>query len=232
MTLTTLTTMLLAAAAASTAGTVPPESRSAPFHGMVNVAEDGRLRVERIEGVSGALADAVRSQLETRPAKPAVRDGRAVAMQAPVAGRVVLTPAGDDFDVSIDGVTLRPAAISRVPVLYPVEFLRNERAGWVEVEFALDAGGAPVDITAIGTSHAGFSKALTQPLKRWRFSTDAVEVGRRFRLAARFGTDAKQPTPDFQCPVDPAYPHFDGPDGCVDTVSIHGSRVRRHEVHL
>lgn len=225
MTLTMLTTMLLAAA--STTGTAPPEPRSVPFHGVVNVAEDGQLRVERVEGVSGALADAVRSQLEARSAKPALRDGRPIAMQAPVAGRVVLTPAGDAIDIAIDGVTLQPGVTTRAPVSYPVELMRDEQAGWAEMEFTLDAEGAPVGISTVAASHAGFAKAMHRPLQHWRFSTAAVEPGRRLRITARFRTDTKHPTPAFECTLDAAYPHLDGQDGCVDALTIHGSRVRR-----
>lgn len=223
--------LLLALLAASSmtpdARAASPDVRRATFHGVADVAIDGRIRITRIEGVDGVFADAVRSQVEARRATPASRDGRAVAMATPFSGSVALTPKGEDVDVAIDQLALHPAPLKRVPIAYPVEAMRSERAGWIEVEFALDEQGAPVALDVIHASHLDFAKATMKPLQAWRFATAAVEPGRRFRIAFSYATDAKRPTPSFQCAVDLAHPHLDGQDGCADRISIHGSRIRR-----
>ena len=226
--MTAISRHLLAIALAVTpVALVAAEAKRGAFTGVVHVAEDGHVRVESIDGVSGALANAVRSQLESRRAIPAVRDGRPAATTAPVSGSVVLTPSGEDYDIALDHVGLQPSPTRRVPFVYPVEALRDQRAGWVEVEFALDPKGAPTDVRIVQASHPSFAKALGKPLSQWRYATAGSEPGRRYRITAAFRTDAKHPTPAFECPADPAFARLDGQPGCTDGVTIHGSRVRR-----
>lgn len=226
--MTSISRLLLAATLAAVPAMLPAtEPRRGQFTGMAHVADDGRIRVESLGGVAGTLADAVRAQLEARRAIPAMRDGHAVATVAPVSGAVVLTPDGEHYAVALDDVGLQPAPARRTPLSYPVESMREERAGWVELDFALDADGAPVDVRVVHASHPSFAKATTRAFAAWRFATAGAEPGRRYRFAASFETDSTKPTPAFACTVDAAYARLEGQPGCVDEVSVHGSRVRR-----
>lgn len=226
MTLAPRLLLAIALAALSTA-LHANEPRRGAFTGTVHVAGDGRIRVESLEGVTGTLADAVRAQLEALRAIPATRDGHAVPTVAPVSGSVLLTPNGDHYDLALQGPGLLPGAIRRSPLAYPPESVREERAGWVELDFALDPDGAPVDVRVVHASHPGFARATMRAFAGWRFATAGTEPGRRYRFAASFETDAMKPTPAFECPTDAAYAHLGDQPACVDSVSVHGSRVTR-----
>lgn len=203
------------------------EAMRGQFTGVVYVGEDGGLRVEALGGVEGALAVAVRSQLEALRATPAVRGGRAVAGTAPVSGTVELSPSGDQYQVGLRAVSLQPGATHRAAPLYPVDAIRNDRAGWVELEFGLDDAGVPADVRTVFATDVGFDRAATRALAEWRFATAGTAPGRRYRLAVSFRTDTKQPATVFQCPADAAYARLDTQPACLDEVSVHGSRVRR-----
>ena len=212
---------------ATAAGSTTELPRQLSFHGVADVGADGRIDVRRIEGVDGALAAAVRSQLEARRATPAQREGHAVATSSPFSGSVALTVRGEQTDVAVDRFALQPAAVKYAAISYPVESMRSERAGWVEVQFTLDGAGAPIGIEVVEASHPDFGKAVRNALPKWRFATDAVEPGRRLRVTATFQAHDNRATPAFACPLDTAYAHVDGQDGCADTVSVHGSVVVR-----
>ena len=206
----------------------PEDAKRAAFRGVVEVDAQGGVRVEQLDGVGGALADAVRSQLQAHRALPAQRGGQPVPARAPVSGSVVLTPEGQSYAVGLDAIAFAPAALRRVPIVYPIEAMREERAGWIEVDFGLAADGAPTDLRVVRSSHRAFVKAVEKSLPSWRFSTAAVEPGRRFRLGVTFRTDTAQPTPAFECAADAAHPRFDDRPACADIIHVHGSRVARH----
>lgn len=203
------------------------DERRGHFHGSVQVAEDGALRVERLDGVSGALAQAVRSQLEARRALPATREGRPVASVAPLTGSVRLVPEGEQYMVALEHVALNPAPVQRAPISYPADALRENRTGTVQVEFALSADGTPVDVVVLESSHRYFTQAVTRTLGKWRYATVGMEPGRRFRMGVAFGTESRRPDADFACTADTAHARFEDEAPCIDVVTVTGSRVQR-----
>lgn len=218
---------LLTVSVATVGAAAEPGPLSARFRGVVDVSPQGTLRVQHVDGVQGALATAVRSQIETLRAEPAVRGGITTGTSTAFHGEVLLTPRGEQYDIALERIWLLPAAITRAPVLYPVDALRDARAGWVEAEFGLDASGAPDALATPRATHPHFAKAVSKALASWRFATAGVEPGRRFRLLVTFRTDTLRAEAPSGCEADPTHARLATGDGCVDRVDVEGSRVRR-----
>lgn len=221
----------LVALAADAAGEEP---RFADFHGTVDVAADGTIRVERLEGVQGALATAVRSQIEARRAIPAESNGVATFARAPLSGRVTVRPNGERLDVLVDTVRLQPSPTRRLPLNYPIDAIREGRAGWVEVEFALDGKGKPIDLRTVQASQPDFAKATLPVVAKWRFDPPDPVVGTRWRVGVTFqiqdhdsGRVLTGVTPAFECVVASTMPRMSDAPECADQVIVSGSRVRR-----
>jgi len=197
----------------------------------VTVSADGRAEIGEIQGISGALATAVRSQLQVRKFLPGQRNGVPVSGTARLSGEVLLTPAGsDDYVVRLEDVTLaaRPRLLKAAAPLYPPAMFKEGTSATVEMALRIGTDGRVKEARTLSASHRQFEEAVRKALPAWRFEPGTSEV--MVTLPVWFHTDFGRkplPTPQFKCVVDVALPRIEGQSGCIDRVEVQASRVRR-----
>lgn len=201
------------------------------FTAHVSVAADGHATVSNLAGPKGALAKAVALRLDEIRFVPARRNGTPVAAEAPLSGRVILTPVGtDDYDISLRGVTTRPAWKEGRPPDFPPDQLRaGQGQGMVELRVTVNQRGHVSDALTVASTHGSFEQAVRRVITRWRFAPRPTETTvvvpvifteYRSRAAADF-------KPQFLCVPDETRPNVEGDTGCADRIEVFGMRVWR-----
>lgn len=200
------------------------------FSARVSVAADGRATVSDVVGPKGALAQVVASRLAEIRFVPAKRNGTPVAAEAPLHGRVVLTPVGtDDYDVSVQDVTTRPLLETARPPDYPPDRIRAGAPGAVEVRVRVDAQGRVSDAVTVSSTHASFEQSVRRVATQWRFAPQFAETTVVVPVVfseyqSRKAADFK---PQFLCLPDETRPNVEGDTGCTDRIEVVGMRVLR-----
>ncbi|WP_157474963.1 TonB family protein [Lysobacter sp. Root494] len=220
---------LIASSASSFAFAADDGAKAVFFTARVSVAADGHATVSDLVGPKGALAQVVVSRLAKIRFVPARRNGMPVAAEAPLHGRIVLTPVGtDDFDVSVRDVTTRPVWEKAQPPNYPPDRIRVGQPGAVEMRVRIDAQGRVSDAVMLSSTDASFEHAVRRVATQWRFAPQLVEttvvVPVVFRDQSKAAAAFK---PQFLCLPDETRPNVEGDTGCTDRLEVFGARVRR-----
>lgn len=205
-------------------------SKAVFFTARVSVAVDGRATVSDLAGPKGALAQVVATKLAEIRFVPARRNGTPFAAEAPLHGRVVLTPVGtDDYSVSMRDVTTRPFWKAARPPDYPPDRVRAGQSGAVEVRVRVDARGRISDVVTVSSTHTSFEQAVRRVTMQWRFAPQPSETtvvvpvvfsDQQSKSAATF-------KPQFLCAQDETRPNVQGDTGCTDRLEVTGMRIRR-----
>jgi TonB family protein len=210
------------------------DSRRGWFTAPVTVAADGRAEIGTIEGVSGRLADAVRSRLVTRRFVPAQKDGVPVSSTSQLQGTVLLTPAqGDAYAVGLEHVMLLqgPLALKLDPPSFPPQMYKERVSASVELALRVGSDGRVEEVRTINASHPEFDAAVRKAVRRWRFKpSPASPAGGAWVTVpvwfhTGFGRQAPFP-PQFKCEPDLSYARIEGQNGCMDMIVVTASRVR------
>ena len=141
----------------------------------------------------GGIDPVVVPPLDVPLARPAVERPRAFAA-LDVADlpfqRTPLAAPPAPADAASLGTTpsrLEAIAIETIAPEYPRRAAIAGMEGQVVLSFRIDASGTARNIrVASATGDAAFAQAATSALRRWRFSTDAIEPGQRFAQTFEF----------------------------------------------
>jgi TonB family protein len=224
--------LALAMPAASRAAEPSVEALHAFFSAPVTIRATGQAEVGPVSGVHGSLAEAVRTKLMQVEIVPARIGGAAVDARMVMDGRAVLTPIdGGTYALALEGVMLMPPGAVQdvlVPPRFPAEMFTRGLEGSVELELTVDGAGRIVDMRTVSSTHAAFETAVRAAGKRWKFKASG-DVARFsmpfvFRLAEK-GSPPLQPK--FECALAAGQAHVVGQNGCLPTIEVTGSRVRR-----
>lgn len=205
-------------------------AKALAFTARVSVAADGRAMVSDVVGPKGTLAQVVASRLAGIRFVPAKRNGTPFAAEAPLHGRVVLTPVGtDDYDVSVRDVTTRPFWKSARPPDYPPDRIRAGGPGAVEIRVRVDVQGRVSEVVTVSSTHASFEQSVRRVATQWRFAPQPAETTVVVPVVfgeypSRAAADFK---PSFLCVPDETRPNVEGDTGCAHRLEVSGMRVRR-----
>jgi len=217
--------LLVATAAMATAVYAAGSPMQGSFTSQVTVHPDGHAEMGAVEGVTGALQAAVRTQLQSMRFVPAKVGGVVMASNVQLEGTVRLTPSGsDDYLVTLANVRLMPAGLrlkTLTPPLYPPEMFRHDRDGFVELALRIGTDGRIKEATTVQRSDPAFETAVRSRMKPWRFEPLASEAV--VSLPIWFYLERnKQPAtlPAFKCSVPVEQAHVEGQSGCLDRIEV------------
>lgn len=219
--------LALCLAAATTGQAASPDrGLQGTFSAPVTVAADGRATIGQIDGIQGALATAVRSQLAAMRFVPARVGDSAVDVRSHLVGGVLLEPRGDgEFDVRLQGVALAPRLVRVQTPRYPPTRLRQGASDLVELLVRVGADGRIEAVRTVASTHRDVEKAVRQVLPRWRFEpmadVEAIEVVVPVWFHAG-SADVAPPT--FTCARVPGQAYAEDQSGCMDLIEVFGSR--------
>ena len=191
----------------------------------IMIGADGTASIGELKGATGALSEAAREALARARYLPARRDGSPVASGTHVTAILVLTPAGaDDYSISLKDINLAPAGLTVAPPRYPVDMVRGNRSGDVELRLRIGVDGKPVYLRTVSSSHQAFEKAAIASMKQWKFEPQQVagqpvevEVSQPVRFFPRGQPPA---APSFECAWDEARPRWEKQTGCLNAVEV------------
>ncbi|WP_457096384.1 TonB family protein [Lysobacter sp. P5_B9] len=216
--------------ASATVAAGDEQERYVAFSAHISVAADGRATIGELTGPTGALAQAIEARLAETRFAPAKQDGAPVVADALVHGRAVLVPVNaDEYEISLRGLTTRPAFRSASVPIYAPDRVRAGASGTVELLVHIDARGHVRDTTVVSSSHPSFTQSVLSASKPWHFGPQvgdiSVVVPIIFRNASfPRGNSAK---PKFECALDESRPNVVGDTGCTDFIEVVGTQIRR-----
>jgi TonB family protein len=222
---------MVAACALAVAGEPKEEPRSIYVTAPIEVAADGHAEIGEFEGASPPLAQLARTLLSRQRYLPAKRAGVPVPSRSHVAAILMLTPAGERFEVSLGSVRVGPRAQKWRRPDYSPDVAR--RSGIVErmvlLRIQVNEEGRPVASTVVTPTERIFERDAIKTVRDWRFDPlliagkpAAYEVIQPFW----FHEYRKGKLPAFQCPANDSIPRADAQDGCQEAVEVTGVWVR------
>lgn len=193
------------------------------FTAKVTVDAEGHVAVREITGLTGVLADEVRSQLAASRFLPALRHGLPAATTVPVDGEVVITPVENSrYAVRLSETRVAPQLNTADPPRYPATRYRTGASGTVELRLRVGPNGRILDVKAVSSSHPDYEAAVRSALKRWRFAPlpeglPEMTVGLPvwFRVEGR---DVRKPA--FECASDATAARVEDQSGCLDMIEV------------
>ena len=216
--------ILVAWLAALPAAAADDPPRRMAFSAPVTVAADGRAEVGPVEGIQGPLADVVRTELARLPYIQANHGGEPIASTVLVDGDVVLVPAGDEFEVFIEGLETQPRLIDWRPADYTAPLLRSRQGGTIALVLQVGADGHVHGSTVAHGKNSHIIAAAREAVADWRFQPP-VE-GQGFEVGAAFwfhGSWETPSLPDIPCTVPPQGAHLPDDDGCLRITETTGA---------
>jgi len=195
------------------------------IHAPIEIAADGTAQIGELKGVSGALSGMAKQVLVKSRFLPARRNGAAVASSTHVTAILVLTPVGtDDYSISLKDINLAPTGITVAPPRYPVDMVRGNRSGDVELRLRIGIDGKPLYLRTVSSSDQAFEKAAIASMKRWKFEPQQIAgqpVEVEVSQPVRFFPGGHPPAArSFECAWDEARPRWEKQTGCLNAVEV------------
>lgn len=219
--------LLLATTSAllANAGAPTEEVKRIPFTAQVTVKPDGTAEVGDIPGIKDPLAVFVRTRIAETKFIPGHKNGKAGTATTELRGMLVLVPAGiDDYEISLQGISLAPRAINLPPPRYPRGTSRYGNENAVLLLIRIKADGKVTPVKVLESTSVAFVKPTLDQARKWRFEPqlfDGVPVEVEVPILVAFGSGSVSvPTAAFECVWDELRPRAEGQSCLLDGLTV------------
>ncbi|QNP41766.1 energy transducer TonB [Lysobacter solisilvae (ex Woo and Kim 2020)] len=190
----------------------------------IEIGADGRAEIGEIKGASGPLAEQAKALLAAARYLPARRDGQPVSSRTRVGAMLVLTPVGDEFEVSLRWAEVGPSGVRLSPPNYPTEMARRGRHGIAELRILVGPDGGVLNANTVTATDPAFEQAAIKASRTWKYTPLLIEgqpaVYEVIQPLWFHGMKKQAAQPEFRCPSSDSTPRWEGQGSCMDHIEI------------